>query len=185
MSHGLTHETLAEIHRVLSARPDVEKAILYGSRAKGTQRNGSDIDLALAGFRLDDRIVGQIADDFEDGSLPYRFDLCIVDQVSHAALLDHIRRVGIVLYQKQHAPGSPLVNDAETRGERSEPALNAAGRVVESSRKRATSSTYSPTSPTCSRRRAAKSARLVTSSHSRQRSTQSSKSSSTSSSHKM
>ncbi len=67
MNHGLTNETLAEIHRVLAQQPEVEKAILYGSRAKGTQRTGSDVDLALIGPGLDDRILGRIADDFEDG----------------------------------------------------------------------------------------------------------------------
>ena len=103
MNYGLTDETLAEIHRVLSQQPEVERAILYGSRAKGTQRAGSDIDLALVGADLDDRIVGRIADDFEDGWLPYRFDLCLLNRIHHTALLDHIRRVGIVLYEKQHA----------------------------------------------------------------------------------
>jgi predicted nucleotidyltransferase len=103
MNHGLTDETLAEIHRVLALQPAVEKAVLYGSRAKGTHRPGSDIDLALVGSRLDNRIVGQIADDFEEGPLPYRVDLSILKEIRHIPLKDHIRRVGVVLYEKEPA----------------------------------------------------------------------------------
>lgn len=103
MNHGLTEETVAEIHRVLAGRREVEKALLYGSRAKGNYRPGSDIDLVLVGPELDQRIIGQIADELEDGWLPYRFDLSILAQIHHPALLDHIHRVGVVFYEKQPA----------------------------------------------------------------------------------
>lgn len=98
MNHGLTDETVAEIRRVLSRFP-VERAVLYGSRAKGTYRVGSDIDIVLAGPDLDRPMLGQIADELEDGWLPYRFDLSLHSDIRHAALLDHIQRVGAPLYE--------------------------------------------------------------------------------------
>ena len=49
MNHGLSAATVAKIHGVLSRHSEVEKAILYGSRAKGNYKNGSDIDLTLTG----------------------------------------------------------------------------------------------------------------------------------------
>jgi predicted nucleotidyltransferase len=73
--HGLSDATVAEIRRVLSAFPQIERAALFGSRAKETHRLGSDIDLALFGPDLDERLLGQIAIAFEDTMLPHRFDL--------------------------------------------------------------------------------------------------------------
>lgn len=50
---GLPDKTLADIRHILAECPPVEKAILYGSRAKGNHSPGSDIDLTLTGDRLD------------------------------------------------------------------------------------------------------------------------------------
>lgn len=101
MNHGLTNKTLSEIRRVLERHPAVEQAILYGSRAKGTHRRGSDIDLALIGTDLNRQALSRIADEFEDGSLPYRFDLSILAEIRHAALLQHIERVGQRIYLRE------------------------------------------------------------------------------------
>jgi uncharacterized protein len=100
MSHGLTDSTVAQIHQVLARFPEVEQAILYGSRAKGNYRPGSDVDLTLLGAGMTSRILGQIRGELEDGPLPYTFDLSILAQITQADLLDHIRRVGVVFYQK-------------------------------------------------------------------------------------
>ncbi len=101
MKHGLTDGTLAEIQAVLAKFPDVETALLYGSRAKGNHRPGSDIDLTLIGAGLTSKILGQIQSELEDGYLPYSFDLSLLNQITQPDLLDHIRREGVVLYQKQ------------------------------------------------------------------------------------
>jgi predicted nucleotidyltransferase len=103
MKYGLSDQTLAEIRRVLSRAPAVQKAILYGSRAQGNYRAGSDVDLALVGPEVDDGVISQIADQFEDGPLPYRFDLSLLHRIRHQALLDHIARVGIALYDRETA----------------------------------------------------------------------------------
>jgi len=100
LGHGLPAETVAKIREVLSRFPEVEKAVLYGSRAKGDARPGSDIDLALFGSRLDQNKVGQIDDALDDLLLPYRFDLSIFARITHPDLLEHIRRVGVALYGK-------------------------------------------------------------------------------------
>ena len=74
--------------------------MLYGSRAKGNARPGSDIDLTLFGSGLDQRKVGQIDDALDDLLLPYRIDLSIFARITHSELLDHIQRVGVALYEK-------------------------------------------------------------------------------------
>ena len=104
MNHGLTNGTVAQIHEVLRHFPEVEQATLYGSRAKGNFKPGSDIDLTLAGTAMTSKILGQIRGELEDGLLPYTFDLSILAQITQADLLDHIRRVGVVFYEKKPLP---------------------------------------------------------------------------------
>ena len=100
MSHGLTNTTVAEIHRVLARFPEVEKALLYGSRAKGNFKPGSDVDLTLLGASVTPKILGQIEGELDDGQLPYRFDVSIFSQLTQSDLIEHIRRVGVVFYEK-------------------------------------------------------------------------------------
>jgi len=68
--HGLADRGVAQIYRVLSQFPEVEKGVLYGSRAKGNFKRGSDIDLTLHGRLLDSRILGRIDDELDDLLLP-------------------------------------------------------------------------------------------------------------------
>jgi predicted nucleotidyltransferase len=46
---GLTETTIQKINGIFTRYPQVEKTVLYGSRAKGNFKNGSDIDLTLFG----------------------------------------------------------------------------------------------------------------------------------------
>jgi predicted nucleotidyltransferase len=101
MNHGLPTATVAKIHDVLSRHPEVEEAILYGSRAKGNFKPGSDIDLTLTGPGLNERIRGQIDEELDDLLLPYEIDLSLLATLTHADLLDHIQRVGVIFYEPQ------------------------------------------------------------------------------------
>jgi uncharacterized protein len=103
-NHGLNDKTVAQIHEALAHYPEVEKTLLYGSRAKGNFKPGSDVDLTLLGTGLTSKILAQIQDELEDGLLPYTFDLSILAQITQADLLDHIRRVGVVFYEKKALP---------------------------------------------------------------------------------
>jgi predicted nucleotidyltransferase len=99
MKYGLSEETLQLILRVFADYPEVERVVLFGSRAKGTYRTGSDIDLAIAGNGLTYQSLLDLHNALDDLELLYRFDLLSLRTVSNPALLDHIQRVGIVLYQ--------------------------------------------------------------------------------------
>ena len=77
--HGLSQETVGIICATLAGFPQVESATLFGSRAKGNFRPGSDIDLALKGAELDWRTIGRIYDALDDLPLPYRFSLIKFD----------------------------------------------------------------------------------------------------------
>ncbi len=101
--HGLSAATVAHIAGVLARHAEVERAILFGSRAKGTHKPGSDIDLSLAGADLDWRTVGRIYDELDDLMLPHRFSLIVFDAKTDADVADHIRRVGIPIFEREPA----------------------------------------------------------------------------------
>jgi uncharacterized protein len=96
---GLSERALATLKAVLSTQPKVTQAIVYGSRAKGNYREGSDIDLALDAPDLSLSEMGAIACALEDSDLPYMVDLLQLQSLKNQALLEHIQRVGKVLYQ--------------------------------------------------------------------------------------
>jgi len=101
MNHGLPAAAVEKICGVLARFPAVEKALLYGSRAKGTFKPGSDIDLTLQGDRLTSAQLGAIFDELDELLLPYRIDLSIYHHIAQDALREHIQRVGQVFYEKQ------------------------------------------------------------------------------------
>ncbi|GBE40197.1 nucleotidyltransferase domain protein [bacterium BMS3Bbin09] len=101
MKYGLSDAAVKKIHNVFARYPEVEKAILYGSRAKGDYKNGSDIDMTLSGG--DDitvSVLGKIMEDIDDLLLPYTVDLSIFSRISDQEVINHIRRVGVIFYEK-------------------------------------------------------------------------------------
>lgn len=67
---GLTARNRKIITDILAAYPEVERAIIYGSRARGSHQLGSDIDLTLQGESLTGRILAKIAHDLDDSDSP-------------------------------------------------------------------------------------------------------------------
>ena len=100
---GLPESTLACVRRILAANPNVEKAILYGSRAKGNCKTGSDIDLTLLGAKLAYRDLADIAGQLEESPIPYLVDLSLFAHIDNPSLIEHIERVGVVFYQRADA----------------------------------------------------------------------------------
>jgi predicted nucleotidyltransferase len=103
---GLPVEAVSKISGVLAGHPEVESAILYGSRAKGNYKPGSDVDLTLVGDRLAHDDLLKIMGELDDLLLPYTIDLSIFHMVDHQALRDHIQRVGQEFYRRQNAETS-------------------------------------------------------------------------------
>ena len=100
MKYGLSDSTITKIQHVFVRFAQVDKAVVYGSRAKGNFRPGSDIDLTLFGKELDQRQCSEIAESLDDLLLPYMIDLSIFEQLSHSDLKEHIERVGKIFYQR-------------------------------------------------------------------------------------
>ncbi|MFZ5876514.1 MAG: nucleotidyltransferase domain-containing protein [Nitrospirota bacterium] len=101
MKYGLPESVIQKICAVLERYPQVERAILYGSRAKGNFKNGSDIDLTLRGSTaLTLHVIYRILDDLDDLLLPYTIDLSIFNDIGDPEVIEHIQRVGVTLYEK-------------------------------------------------------------------------------------
>jgi len=93
---------IQKIRAVLNLYPQVEKAVLYGSRAKGSYKNGSDIDLTLCGGAdLTLSVRHRIAAELDDLLLPHTIDLSIFRDIGDPDLIEHIQRVGTTLYARQ------------------------------------------------------------------------------------
>ena len=99
MKYGLPEKTLSTLNKILLKYPGIKQAILYGSRAKGKFRNGSDIDISLKTENdFDFTNLLRIANDFDDSDMPYFVDVSIYNKLSNPDLKAHIDRVGKLLY---------------------------------------------------------------------------------------
>lgn len=98
---GLTPDDFIQIIRVLEKFPEVQEAIIFGSRAKGNYKPGSDVDIALKGRHLKRETITDIAIELnEETTMPYRFDVLNFNEMEEPELLEHIKRVGKILYTK-------------------------------------------------------------------------------------
>jgi predicted nucleotidyltransferase len=99
---GLKDATIEKLCGVFANHPQVEKAVIYGSRAKGNYKNGSDIDLTLHGSAdLTTEVMSKILNEIDDLLLPYTIDLSIFRTLKAPDFIEHIERVGLKFYEKE------------------------------------------------------------------------------------
>lgn len=95
---GLPARAVDSIRGVFASHPQVQRAVVYGSRAKGNYRQGSDIDVVLEAPTLTFTELLRLKTSLDDLMLPYQIDLSALHQIDNPALLDHIQRVGKPLW---------------------------------------------------------------------------------------
>jgi uncharacterized protein len=100
MKYGLPGAAIEKIKAVFASTPEVTKVVLYGSRAKGSYKPGSDIDLTMYGQALNTALCGEIAEKLDELLLPYMIDLSVFAELKHPELEAHIERVGEVFYER-------------------------------------------------------------------------------------
>ena len=100
MNFGLSEKSISTIHKIFQKYQEIEQALIFGSRAKGNYKEGSDIDLTLIGKNLTTNDLLNIASDLEDSNLPYLFDLSIFANIDNENLREHINRIGSVFYER-------------------------------------------------------------------------------------
>ena len=99
MKFGLDDKTLEQIRAVFVKFPEIKKVVLYGSRAKGNYKPGSDIDPTIKNSTLGLTKLNAVRSALDDLSTPYTFDLSTYEQITSAELIEHIDRVGVVFYE--------------------------------------------------------------------------------------
>jgi uncharacterized protein len=98
---GLSARDQKTIAEIFEQFPEVTLVHIFGSRAKGNFHPGSDIDLAIMNEGVDDHILRQLKNDFEESSLPYFVDVINFPTLKHEELKEHIEQVGKVIYFKK------------------------------------------------------------------------------------
>ena len=101
-SFGLSDRDMKTLQDIFKKYPDVKNVFVFGSRAKGTYKQGSDIDLAIMNEGVKDMFIRKMKSDFEDSNLPYAVDLVNYPTLKHPELKNHIDRVGVPLFLDQN-----------------------------------------------------------------------------------
>lgn len=98
--YGLTSEELNSVINMFLQCQHVERVLLFGSRAKGCYKPFSDVDLCIEGEDVTNDDIVSLKWQIDDLLLPYRFDLLVRQDVNNEELLNHIDRVGKVIYKR-------------------------------------------------------------------------------------
>jgi predicted nucleotidyltransferase len=97
MSVDLEMKTIEKIKSLIEASSNIKSIILFGSRAKGAAKDGSDIDLAIVGDNIGFRDVCGLGSKLDELGLPYKIDIINYNSITNQELKEHISRVGVVL----------------------------------------------------------------------------------------
>ncbi|MBF0180738.1 MAG: nucleotidyltransferase domain-containing protein [Magnetococcales bacterium] len=104
---GLREREMALLHAVFRQVAEIREVILFGSRAKGNHRPQSDVDLALVGV-ADPLKAEAVAEALDQLPMPYQFDVKAWDGIRYSPLMEHIRRVGVIIYcREEHGKTQP------------------------------------------------------------------------------
>lgn len=99
--YGLSDAVVADICSVFRRFPDIEEVLIFGSRAKGSYSEGSDIDLAAIGKNLTFNQLMDINIQIEDLGLLYKVDVVDYNKNIGTPIGEHINRVGKPFYKKE------------------------------------------------------------------------------------
>ncbi|WP_312647446.1 nucleotidyltransferase domain-containing protein [Aminipila sp.] len=95
---GLKENEIAQLKCCFLKYKQIEKGIVFGSRAMGNYKKGSDVDIALVGENISHKIITQILNALEETVMPYEFDLLIFNSIKNKELIRHIEEFGIEIY---------------------------------------------------------------------------------------
>jgi len=102
MNHGLKQRDIDSMLAAFGQFPEVQQVVIFGSRAKGSHKNASDVDLAIKGKNVTDRTITSLKTILEEElPIPFFFDIINYEKIKSKDLSDHIDRVGKVLYDKE------------------------------------------------------------------------------------
>jgi predicted nucleotidyltransferase len=101
--YGISETSFHLLVQTFVKYPQVEEVLLFGSRAKGNYKKGSDIDLAIIGEQCSASLALTLQSYMnEELPIPYMVDVLDYQSLNHQELRDHIDRVGVKLYKRKH-----------------------------------------------------------------------------------
>lgn len=99
--YGLLDRDIKYIIKALEQHDEIEKAIIFGSRAMGNYKKGSDVDIAIIGESVNRSIIYKLDDCLNEVyPLPYFFDIIQYNAITNENLINHIDNEGKVIYTK-------------------------------------------------------------------------------------
>ena len=98
--YGMTDEELDLLCSLFARQREIERVILYGSRAKGTHKSFSDVDITLLGVGLSRSHLNRLMADIDESSLPYFFDVSLYAKLTNPDLIAQIEKTGVILFQR-------------------------------------------------------------------------------------
>lgn len=96
----MTDDELNLLCSLFARHKEIEQVILYGSRARGTHKPFSDVDITLLGIGLTRSHLSRLMAEIDESSLPYFFDISLFAKLTNPDLIEQIERTGVVLYQR-------------------------------------------------------------------------------------
>ena len=101
MNNGLSNKQMKEIKDILQQYQEVDKAVLFGSRAMGNYKKASDVDIAIMGKNANFSLAAKIKSHIEDDTyLPYFFDIISYNTIQSEELKQHIKIYGKTIWDK-------------------------------------------------------------------------------------
>lgn len=98
-TYGISQRSYALLLNAFRVYPEISKVFLFGSRAKGNYKNGSDIDLAVMGEKLTPALIFQLKCELNERlPIPYYVDVIDYEHLSASDIKAHIDRVGKLIY---------------------------------------------------------------------------------------
>lgn len=101
--YGFTDEERELMEKIFRSVPHIERVLLYGSRAKGTFKEFSDVDITLFGSQLTHDDLLDVCERLDESNLPYFYDVSIFCKLTDAEFISHIKRVGKWIYARDNA----------------------------------------------------------------------------------
>lgn len=98
--YGMTDDELDLLCSLFARQREIERVILYGSRARGTHKPFSDVDITLLGVGLTRSHLSRLMADIDESSLPYFFDISLFAKLTNPDLIEQIEQTGVVLYRR-------------------------------------------------------------------------------------
>ncbi|WP_269222311.1 MULTISPECIES: nucleotidyltransferase domain-containing protein [Flavobacterium] len=96
---GIYPKSWEEILSIIEDCSSIDEVVIYGSRAKGNFKEGSDIDITLKG-NVDKKDLNKLWHKLDDSFIPYKFDISIYNDLKSESLIEHIQRVGKIFYKR-------------------------------------------------------------------------------------